>query len=213
MNATTFCRSYIDLANQVLTIAQRPVAIEQEYARVKQESKEYTDYLGKFVPFFEAYPALKMELFTNLSNFKVGAFVEYQLDLFYAELEKIEGLKADIQKEVSGLRNDFTNESKEWLPKDEYDINGCYHYLDTTNIQQAIGFLKDRLARIKAKKQRLQEIAKAGQWKPEEDSNKLNQQEIEEQERKDREKQEKEDRDRKKKAQSSFGKGIGITPK
>jgi len=152
MNVTTFCQSYIDLADSMLTISQKPEEIERERKRLKQESKDYVDYLEKFEVFFEVYPALKKELFGNLSDFKVGAFVEYRLDLFHAQLKKIDKLKADIQEETSVLRKDFAEEAKEWLPEEENTIAGCFRYLDTANVTQVIGFLEDRLMKLKAKK-------------------------------------------------------------
>ena len=207
MNTSAFFQSYIDLANRALTVAYRPAQIELEYEKVKQESKAYIDYLGKFEVFFEVYPTVKTELFANLSNFKVGAFIEYQLDLFYSELEKAESLGAEIQKEITGLSNDFAYESKEWLPKEEHDITGCYRYLDTSNIQQAIGFLNDRLTKLKVKKQHLLDAVKAGEWKPEEDNSAL---QLEMEERQRRELKEQQERDaaaRKKRAQ------IGLLPR
>ena len=155
MDTTTFCQSYIGLAHKMLAISQKPEGIESERKWLKQESEEYVDYLEKFAPFFEVYPALRTELITNLANFKVGAFIEYQLDLFYMELRKIEDQRTNIQREITGLRNNFANESKEWLPGEENKIADCYRYLDTANIQQVAGFLNDRLVKLRAKKETL----------------------------------------------------------
>jgi len=170
MNTTTFCQSYIDLAHQMLSISKKPMEIENERKQLKQQSKDYVNYLEKFEASFEEYPALKTELLANLSNFRVGAFIEYQLDLFHAELKKAEELKAEIQKEIAGLRNDFTDESKEWLPEEESDIISCFRYLESTNVPLVISFLNDRLIRLKARKEsylqekrRLLDVAKAGE--------------------------------------------------
>ena len=169
MNTTTFCQSYIDLAHQMLSISKKPMEIENERKQLKQQSKDYVDYLEKFEAFFEEYPALKIELLTNLSNFRVGAFIEYQLDLFHTELKKVEDLEVEIQKEIVGLRNDFTEESKEWLPEEESDIISCFRYLESTNISLVVSFLNDRLIRLKARKEsylqekrRLLDAANAG---------------------------------------------------
>jgi len=176
MNTTTFCQSYIDLAHRMLAISQKPAGIEHERRQLKQESKGYVDYLEKFEPFFETYPALKTELCANLSNFRVGAFIEYQLDIFYAELRKIELRKTEIQNEIDELQNHFADASKEWLQEEESKITACFRYLDTANVTQIIGFLNERLARLKAKResyllenQRRSDAAKAGEQQAEEE--------------------------------------------
>ncbi|MCL2650250.1 MAG: hypothetical protein FWD60_04380 [Candidatus Azobacteroides sp.] len=175
MNTTAFCQSYIDLAYQMLAISERPMEIENERKQLKQQSQDYVDYLEKFEAFLEEYPALKTELFSNLTNFKVGAFIEFQLDLFHSELKKVEELKAEIKKEIAGLNNDFTEESKEWLPQEESEIFSCFRYLESANTLLVISFLNDRLIKLKAKKEsyllekrHLSDAAKAGERQTEE---------------------------------------------
>jgi len=206
MNTGTFCQSYIDFAHKMQAISSKPMEIENERSQLKQESRDYVDYLEKFETFFEVYPGLKRELFANLSNFKVGAFIEYQLDLFHAELKKIEELKAEIQKEITGLRNDFADESKE----EENGIINCYRYLDSTNAQMVINFLNDRWTKLKTKKelylqekQHLLNAAKAGERQAEEERKRLS---IEEARRRGIELTQLEIDERRKKAQEAYKK-------
>jgi hypothetical protein len=210
MDTNTFCQSYIELAYQVFTVSQKPAVMEREYKRLKQESRHYVDYLEKFEVFFNVYPALKNELFAYLAKHKTGVFIEYKLDLFYAELTIAEALKVEIQKEISDLRNNFSDESKEWLPEEEYAIDGCFRHLDTTNIQLIIGFLNSRLRALKAKKefylseiQRLQYTAKAGERQAEEERKRLS---LEEARRKGIELTEQEIQERNRKAQEEYKK-------
>jgi hypothetical protein len=208
MDTNAFCQSYIDLARQVLAASQKPVEMERKYKRLKQESRHYVDYLEKFEVFFDMYPALKNELFAYLAEHKTGAFIEYELDLFYAELTKVEALKIDIQKEISGLRSNFIDEAKEWLPEEEYAIDGCFRHLDTTNIQQIIGFLNNRLAALTTKKefylseiQRMQYASKADERQAEEERKQLS---LEEARRRGIELTEQEIQERRRKAQEEY---------
>lgn len=190
MDISTFCQSYMDLAYQALADTQKYPKIECEYERIKHDSKRYVDYLAKFVPFFEVFPVLKTELFNNLTNCRFGAFIEYQLDLLHSQLRKIEELKTEIQREITGLRNDFADESKEWLPKEEGDMMGCFHYIETANIQQAIGFLTDRLLTLNTRKdsfllerKRMVDAAEVHELQPDDNSSMRAKQEKEEMER------------------------------
>jgi hypothetical protein len=210
MNTETFCQSYIELAYQVLAISQKPAAMEREYKRLKQESRHFVDYLEKFEPYLTLYPALKNELYACLPERKTGAFIEYRLDLFYNELAKIETLKSEIQKEINGLRSEFADESKEWLPEEEYEIDGCFRHLVLDNIQYIIGFLHSKLATLKAKKdfylseiQRKQYAAKAGERQAEEERRRLS---LEEARRKGIELSEQEISERRRKAQEEYNK-------
>ncbi|MDR2813236.1 MAG: hypothetical protein LBB79_01050 [Prevotellaceae bacterium] len=210
MDINTFCQSYIEFAFQVLAVSQKPAVMEREYKRLKLESRHYVDYLEKFETFFDIYPALKNELFAYLAEHKTGAFIEYRLDLFYAELTKTESLKTEIRKEINGLRNDFADETKEWLPEEEYAIEGCFRHLDTANIQQIIGFLNNRLTALKTKKefylseiQRLQYAAKTGERQAEDERRRLS---LEEARRRGIELTEQEIQERRRKAQEELDK-------
>jgi len=155
MNTNAFYQSYLDFAFQASVLAHRPIELDSLQKDLIKDSKRYIEYLGKFEIFFNDYPAVKTALFANLSNYKFGAFIEYRLDLLYAELEKVEMLKVEIKKEISGIRNDFDYERDEWLAWEEYEITRCYRYLDTGNIPQVIGFLNESLSRLRAKRQDL----------------------------------------------------------
>jgi hypothetical protein len=210
MDTNTFCQSYIDLAYQVLTVSQKPVEMEREYKRMKQESRHYVDYLEKFEASFDIYPALKNELFAYLTEHKTGAFIEYRLEMFYAELTKVDALKVYIQNKISDLRNDFADETKEWLPEEEYAIEGCFRHLDTSNIQHIIGFLNNRLATLKAKQefylseiQKKQYASKANERQAEEERKRLS---LEEARRKGIELTEQEIQERRRKAQEEYDK-------
>jgi hypothetical protein len=210
MDTNTFCQSYIDLAYQVLAISQKPTRIEYEYKRLKQESRHYVDYLEKFEVFFDIYPALKKELFANLSKLKVGYFIEYQLDLFYGELKKVEEIKVAMQKEITGLRNDFADKSKEWLPEEENNIDNCFRHLDTSCVQQVISFLNEKLSKLKAKKefylsekQRSFDASKEGERRAEEERKRLS---IEEARKQGIKLTEQEIQERRQKAQEEYAK-------
>jgi hypothetical protein len=217
MNTNTFCQSYIDLACQVLAISQKPAVIECEYQRLKLESRHYMDYLEKFDTFFDIYPSLKKELIANLPKLKVGAFIEYQLDLFHDDLKKVEELKTSIQKEITGLRNDFADDSKEWLSEEENKITNCFRYLNTGNIQQVISFLNDILTKLKSKKefylsekQRSFDTSKEGERKAEEERKRLS---IEEARKRGIKLSEQEIRERRQKAQDEYTKQMKIRKK
>jgi len=210
MDTTTFCQSYIDLAYHLSAIAQKPAKMELEHKRLKQECKHYADFLEKFEMCFDVYPALKQELFDNLSTYKVGAFIEYTLDLFRIELKKVEVLKAEIQKEIAELRKNFTDESKEWLQEEENEIIGCFRYLNTANIQQIISFLSHRLAALNTKKesylsekQRLLYDSKASERQAEEERKHLS---MEEARRRGIQLSEEEKQERQRKAQEEYNK-------
>ena len=213
MNTTTFYRSYIDVAHKALAISQQPEKMEHECKRLKMKCNAYTDYLKKFEPFLEPHQALKTMLFTNFTDFRFGVFVEYQLDLCYEELKKIETLKTEIEKIITALRNDFTEEAQEWLPEEEDKIEDCFAYLDTTNTHLAINFLTERLnilkekeARYLSEKRRSWDAAKAGERQAEEEENRIQKRDKEEQERKERE-------EKRKKAQEDYIKAMGTRKK
>jgi uncharacterized membrane protein len=200
----------MELARQALAVSQKPAVMAREYRRLKQEGRHYVDYLEKFEAFFDVYPALKNELFAYLAGHKTGAFIEYCLDMFYAELMKVEALKAEIRKETGELRSSFPDGTKEWLPEEEYATDGCFRHLDTANVQQVIGFLNSRLAALKAKKefylseiQRLQYAAKAGERQTEEERRR---QLLEEARRRNNEMTEQEIQERKRKVQEEYKK-------
>jgi hypothetical protein len=214
MNTNTFCQSYIELANQVLAISQKPIIMEREYMRLKQDSKRYVDYLEKFEVYFDIYPALKSELYAYLTEQKTGAFIEYRLDLFYSELTEVETLRLELQKEISNLRSDFSDESKEWLPEEEYAIESCFRHIKTTNIQHIIDFLNVRLSALNAKKefylseiQRIQYASKTGERQAEEERKRLS---IEEARRKGIELTEQEIQERRRKAQEEYKKQMKV---
>ena len=153
MNTTAFYNSYTGLARKMLIISQKPAEIEAERERLKQEIKGYVNYLEKFEPFYTRYPALNTELMANVQNLRVGAFIEYQLDMVHAELRNTEALKAEINQEVMVLRTEYAEESAAWLTEEENRIANCYRYLDTSNIAQVIGFLNNRLSLLKDRKE------------------------------------------------------------
>jgi hypothetical protein len=155
MDANTFCQSYINLTHQALPVYQKSAAIEYEYKRLKQDSEHYVHYLTKFELFFDKYPSLQKELFVYLSELKIGAFIEYKLDLFYAELEKAERLKTEIQQEIAVLRNNFVGETKNWLPEEEAKIESYCRFFDTASVQQVTDFLNIHLKKLKGEREKL----------------------------------------------------------
>jgi|GEM_PF-4578482 len=155
MDTHTFLDDYIKLTHQALPVYQKSAEVECEYKRLKHDSEHYVDYLKKFETFFDKYPSLQKELFTYLSELKTGAFIEYKLDLFHAELEKVERLKTEIQQKITGLRNNFADETKDWLPEEEAKIDSCYRFLDTVSVQEVIAFLNLYLKKLKEEREKL----------------------------------------------------------
>jgi hypothetical protein len=153
MDINTFYQSYTDIAFQLAEFSKKPTEIEADFKNLKLEIKHYVDCLGRFEGFFDKYPALQDELLLNVSNHKVGTFMEFQLDLFGNELKKVEETKIAIQKEITLLRNEFEEKSKELLSETEKKLNDCYKYLDTHSVLVAAIYLNDILNTLKAKKE------------------------------------------------------------
>ncbi len=174
MDVKSFCQSYIAIAQAMQAASRKPAQAEQERKRLKREAEEYVNYVEKFEIFFDLYPALRKELFENLPNLKIGAFIEYQLDLFYSDLMKIETLKADVRKEIDTLRNNSSEDISRRLNEEEEKISGCFRHLSTGNVQSIIGFLDDRLAYLK----RLTDASKAGERQAEEERRRLSSEEA-----------------------------------
>jgi hypothetical protein len=153
MDINTFYQSYIDLAYQVADFSKKPTEIEADFKNLKLEIKHYVDSLDRFEGFFDKYPALQEELLSNVSNHKVGAFMEFQLDLFGNELKRVEETKIVLQKEMAVLRNEFADKSKELLSETEKRLNDCSKYLDSHCVSTAIAYLNGILNTLKAKKE------------------------------------------------------------
>ena len=188
MDTNDFFQRYLEVAYNVLTVSQKPQEIEHERRRLHIESKHYVDYLEKYDAFFEVYPSLKNELFSYLEELKIGAFVEYQLDLFHDKLEKIESIKSNIEKELSELRNEFFEELKDWLIDEEDKIASSYRYLSIASIQEVFDFLNVHLSILKGKKEAciterelLLDASKVGERQAEEERKKLSAEEAKKQ--------------------------------
>ena len=152
MNRKDFYKAYIDIAYNIRNISQIPAEIEQESKLLKQKCHNYVGYLKKFENHFDTYPTLKKELLANLTTRKIGAFIEYQLDICFNELTEIEKIMTDIDSEITALQSNFTNETRDWLPEEANNIVSCFEYLEPANTQVIISFLNTKLKHLKEKK-------------------------------------------------------------
>lgn len=155
METNTFYQTYTALAHQVLPIYQESARITYEYNQLMHDNAHYVEYLEKFDSIFPNYPALKTELLANLSACKTGAFAEFKLDLFFAELERAEELKVQIQQRIVELRQNFADETKEWLPDTQAGVESYSRSLDTQSIGQVTAFLTLQLKRLEQAHEKL----------------------------------------------------------